>query len=178
MAHELLPPPGRDDFRLDGLRVRPRGIHRAVGTCHLFQHRFEREVRVAHGLMLVVGYTNIVYWPGDDALGEMGLEVLDDAGVVRGGAADEKLVDLLARREEQLKEPLVLFQDVLRGDLCHGGDGVGFGHAAVETLVDELLRFVVAEHLSRYTDGRELAKVVVSAQEVIYDRLVDFSSCC
>jgi hypothetical protein len=60
MAHELVPTSGGDDFRLDGLRVRPRGIHRAVGTCRLFQHRFERQIRVAHGLMLVVWYADIV----------------------------------------------------------------------------------------------------------------------
>jgi hypothetical protein len=113
-----------------------------------------------------------------DALGEMGLEVIDDAGVFRGGAADEKLVDLLARWEEQLEEPMVLFKYVLRGDLGHCGDGVGFGHAAVETLVDELLRLVVAEHLGCYADGGELAEIVVSVQELIYDRLVGFALCC
>ena len=129
------------------------------------QHRFEREVRVAHGLVLVAGYAGVAYGSGDDALGEVGRDVVDDAGVVRGGAAYEELIDLLARREEQLEKPCVLLHDVLRGDLGHGGDGVGLGHAAVETLVDEVLRFVVAEHLGRYADGRELAEVVVGAQE-------------
>jgi hypothetical protein len=50
--------------------------------------------------------------------------------------------------------------------------------ATVETLVDELLRLVVAEHLGCYADGGELAEIVVSVQELIYDRLVGFALCC
>lgn len=65
-------------------------------------------------------------------------------------SADEELVDLLIRLEKELQQPTVLLEYILRGDACDGGEGVDFGHVAVETFIDELLGFVVAEHLGGY----------------------------
>lgn len=129
--------------------------------CGPAEQHFECKMCIADGLMCVAWDPDIVQWLGDDALGELGFEVVDDVRVPCTRAADEELVDFLPGWEVEVEEMLVLLQYILCGYSCDGRDCVFFVHVMEQTLVDELLGFVVTKHLSGHIQWRQLAEVVV-----------------